>query len=69
VCSLAVPNRIADFGSYSLLNKYRDFEHAEHLYYPFDICRSLAALLKESSGAYPEGHQVKGLDVGWLVRA
>ncbi|KZT00506.1 uncharacterized protein LAESUDRAFT_732242 [Laetiporus sulphureus 93-53] len=53
-----------------VLNKYPGFPQAEHLYYPLDICRRLAGLLKESNTAYPEGMRtMTGLDVGWLQRA
>ncbi|KAI0701041.1 HECT-like ubiquitin-conjugating enzyme-binding-domain-containing protein, partial [Cytidiella melzeri] len=55
---------------HSLLNKHPGFPQAEHLYYPLDICRRLAALLKESNTAYPESMRtMTGLDVGWLQRA
>jgi len=54
----------------SVLNKYPGFPQAEHLYYPRDICRRLAGVLKESNTAYPEGMRtMTGLDVGWLQRA
>ncbi|KAI0346635.1 hypothetical protein BDW22DRAFT_1352794 [Trametopsis cervina] len=54
----------------ALLDKYPGFPHAEHLYYPLEICRRLAALLKESNLAYPESMRtMTGLDVGWLQRA
>ncbi|KAI0792296.1 HECT-like ubiquitin-conjugating enzyme-binding-domain-containing protein [Abortiporus biennis] len=53
-----------------ILNKYPGFPQAEHLYYPMNICGRLAALLKESNTAYPEGMKtMTGLDVGWLQRA
>ncbi|KIJ11155.1 hypothetical protein PAXINDRAFT_119016 [Paxillus involutus ATCC 200175] len=52
-----------------LLNKYPGFPQAEHLFYPMDVCRKLAALLKESTGSYPESMRtMTGLDVGWLRR-
>ncbi|KAI0090432.1 HECT-like ubiquitin-conjugating enzyme-binding-domain-containing protein [Irpex rosettiformis] len=54
----------------TLLNKHPGFPQAEHLYYPMDICRRLAVLLKESNLAYPESMRtMTGLDVGWLQRA
>ncbi|TFY68125.1 hypothetical protein EVJ58_g1211 [Rhodofomes roseus] len=54
----------------SVLNKYPGFPQAEHLYYPRDICRRLAGMLRESNTAYPEGMRtMTGLDVGWLQRA
>ncbi|KAF8137420.1 HECT-like ubiquitin-conjugating enzyme-binding-domain-containing protein [Boletus edulis] len=53
-----------------ILNKYPGFPQAEYLFYPMDVCRKLAALLKESTASYPEGMQtMTGLDVGWLVMA
>ncbi|KAF9233430.1 HECT-like ubiquitin-conjugating enzyme-binding-domain-containing protein [Melanogaster broomeanus] len=52
-----------------LLNKYPGFPQAEHLFYPMDVCRQLAALLKESTASYPESiRTMTGLDVGWLRR-
>lgn len=55
---------------FSVLNKYPGFPQAEHLYYPIDICRRLAGLLKESNTAYPDHMKdMTGLDVGWLQRA
>ncbi|KIK82318.1 hypothetical protein PAXRUDRAFT_832273 [Paxillus rubicundulus Ve08.2h10] len=52
-----------------LLDKYPGFPQAEHLFYPMDVCRKLAALLKESTGSYPESMRtMTGLDVGWLRR-
>ncbi|PSR99308.1 hypothetical protein PHLCEN_2v4167 [Hermanssonia centrifuga] len=54
----------------TILNKYPGFPQAEYLYYPRDICRRLAALLKESNTAYPDSMRtMTGLDVGWLQRA
>ncbi|PCH35091.1 hypothetical protein WOLCODRAFT_106948 [Wolfiporia cocos MD-104 SS10] len=54
----------------SISSKYPGFPQAEHLYYPLDICRRLAGLLKESNTAYPEGMRtMTGLDVGWLQRS
>ncbi|KAI5996189.1 HECT-like ubiquitin-conjugating enzyme-binding-domain-containing protein [Pisolithus albus] len=42
---------------------------AEHLYYPMDVCRKLAALLSESTRAYPDSlRTMTGLEVGWLHR-
>lgn len=33
-----------------------------------EVCRKLAALLKESTASYPEGMgTMTGLDVGWLT--
>lgn len=52
-----------------LLNKYPGFPQAEHLYYPMDVCRKLAALLSESTRAYPDSlRTMTGLEVGWLHR-
>lgn len=52
-----------------LLNKYPGFPQAEHLFYPMDVCRKLAALLSESTRAYPESlRTMTGLEVGWLHR-
>lgn len=52
-----------------VLQRHPGFPQAEHLYYPLDICRRLAAYLKESNSAYPEGMRtMTGLDVGWLQR-
>lgn len=52
-----------------ILQRYPGFPQAEYLYYPIDICRRLAAHLKESNGAYPESMRtMTGLDVGWLQR-
>ncbi|EIN08486.1 hypothetical protein PUNSTDRAFT_87923 [Punctularia strigosozonata HHB-11173 SS5] len=54
----------------AILDKYPGFPQAEHLFYPMSVCRRLAAMLKESSGAYPESVRVMcGLEVGWLKRA
>ncbi|KAJ7640786.1 HECT-like ubiquitin-conjugating enzyme-binding-domain-containing protein [Mycena polygramma] len=54
----------------SILNNYPGFPQAEYLFYPMDICRRLAVLLKESNGSYPESMRVMtGLEVGWLRRA
>ncbi|KAJ7104491.1 HECT-like ubiquitin-conjugating enzyme-binding-domain-containing protein [Mycena belliarum] len=54
----------------SILNTYPGFPQAEYLFYPMDICRRLAGVLKESNMAYPEGMRVMtGLEVGWLRRA
>ncbi|KAJ7742710.1 HECT-like ubiquitin-conjugating enzyme-binding-domain-containing protein [Mycena maculata] len=54
----------------SILNTYPGFPQAEYLFYPMDICRRLAILLKESNGSYPESMRVMtGLEVGWLRRA
>ncbi|KAF9225898.1 hypothetical protein BS17DRAFT_777838 [Gyrodon lividus] len=53
----------------SLLNKYPGFPQAEYLFYPMDVCRKLAALLKESTESYPDNMRtMTGLDVGWLRR-
>ncbi|KAL4072538.1 HECT-like ubiquitin-conjugating enzyme-binding-domain-containing protein [Scleroderma yunnanense] len=52
-----------------LLDKYPGFPQAEHLFYPMDVCRKLAALLSESTRGYPESlRSMTGLDVGWLYR-
>ncbi|KAJ7485564.1 HECT-like ubiquitin-conjugating enzyme-binding-domain-containing protein [Mycena latifolia] len=54
----------------SILETYPGFPQAEYLFYPMDICRRLAGLLKESNGSYPEGmRMMTGLEVGWLRRA
>ncbi|KAJ7064804.1 HECT-like ubiquitin-conjugating enzyme-binding-domain-containing protein [Mycena amicta] len=54
----------------SILNTYPGFPQAEYLFYPMDICRQLAAVLKESNGSYPESMRtMTGLEVGWLRRA
>ncbi|KAF7325950.1 hypothetical protein MKEN_00445900 [Mycena kentingensis (nom. inval.)] len=54
----------------SILHTYPGFPQAEYLFYPMDICRQLAALLKESNMSYPENMRVMtGLEVGWLRRA
>jgi len=51
------------------LDQYPGFPQAEYLFYPINICRQLAALLKESNSAYPESlRTMTGLDVGWLRR-
>ncbi|KAG8872656.1 hypothetical protein FRB97_007435, partial [Tulasnella sp. 331] len=45
------------------------FKNAESLSYPIDVCRRLAATLKESNEAYPSGRRViTQLAVGWLQR-
>ncbi|KAK7681493.1 hypothetical protein QCA50_015585 [Cerrena zonata] len=65
---LLVPSTTTEL--HTILNKYPGFPQAEHLYYPIDICRRLAGLLKESNTAYPEHMKtMTGLDVGWLQRA
>jgi ubiquitin-protein ligase E3 D len=54
----------------SVLNKYPGFPQAEYLFYPMNICRQIASLLKESNRAYPESlRSMTGLEVGWLRRA
>jgi len=54
----------------SILNNYPGFPQAEYLFYPMDICRRLAVLLKESNSTYPENlRTMTGLEVGWLRRA
>jgi len=54
----------------SIVSRYPGFPQAEHLSYPLDVCRRLAALLKESNSAYPESMKVMtGLDVGFLQRS
>ncbi|KAJ7204759.1 HECT-like ubiquitin-conjugating enzyme-binding-domain-containing protein [Mycena pura] len=54
----------------SILNTYPGFPQAEYLFYPMDICRQLAVLLKGSNRSYPESMRVMtGLEVGWLRRA
>ncbi|OCH86338.1 hypothetical protein OBBRIDRAFT_738197 [Obba rivulosa] len=52
-----------------IADRYPGFPQAEHLFYPIDICRRLAGVLKESNTAYPESMRtMTGLDVGWLQR-
>jgi len=52
------------------IDKFPTFAQAEHLYYPLDICRRLAALLRETNATYPPNRQtMSGLDAGWLYRA
>ncbi|KAK7044556.1 HECT-like ubiquitin-conjugating enzyme-binding-domain-containing protein [Favolaschia claudopus] len=54
----------------SILNTYPGFPQAEYLFYPMDVCRRLAGLLKESNSSYPESlRTMTGLEVGWLRRA
>ncbi|KAG7448532.1 uncharacterized protein BT62DRAFT_964947 [Guyanagaster necrorhizus] len=54
----------------SILDKYPGFPQAEYLFYPMNICRRLAGLLRESNLSYPESMRtMTGLDVGWLHRA
>jgi len=54
----------------SILNTYPGFPQAEYLFYPMDICRQLAVLLKGSNRSYPESMRIMtGLEVGWLRRA
>ncbi|KAI6040934.1 HECT-like ubiquitin-conjugating enzyme-binding-domain-containing protein [Pisolithus marmoratus] len=61
------PNSTTDIKE--LLNKYPGFPQAEHLYYPMDVCRKLAASLSESTRVYPESlRTMTGLEVGWLHR-
>jgi len=53
-----------------ILCKYPGFPQAEYLFYPIDICRRLAAMLRESNTSYPEDlRMMTGLHVGWLHRA
>ena len=53
-----------------ILNKHPGFPQAEYLFYPFNVCKHLAVLLKESNQSYPESlRTMTGLDVGWLHRA
>jgi hypothetical protein len=52
----------------SLIEKH-GFKMAEPLLYPMNVCRRLAALLKESNGMYPPARRTfQGLDIGWLHR-
>ncbi|KAG8711412.1 hypothetical protein FRC09_020628 [Ceratobasidium sp. 395] len=45
-------------------------KNAEILSYPMDLCRRLAASLKESNAVYPEARRtLDGLSLGWLQRA
>ncbi|EJU02462.1 hypothetical protein DACRYDRAFT_100043 [Dacryopinax primogenitus] len=51
-----------------VINEHPEFLQAQYLYYPIDICRRLAALLRESHNAYADGASVKGLGKAWLAR-
>ncbi|KAG9122785.1 hypothetical protein FRC07_000684 [Ceratobasidium sp. 392] len=52
------------------LERYPAFRNAEILSYPMDLCRRLAASLKESNAVYPEARRtLDGLSLGWLQRA
>ncbi|PVG01456.1 hypothetical protein CPB86DRAFT_104587 [Serendipita vermifera] len=52
------------------IEKHPNFTQAESLFYPLDICRRLAGLLKESHTCYPSGRRtMSGLDSGWLQRS
>lgn len=54
---------------YSIVEKYPGFAQSETLCYPIAVCRSLAALLRESNEIYPPARRsMIGLDVGWLQR-
>ncbi|KAG8741948.1 hypothetical protein FRC10_002260 [Ceratobasidium sp. 414] len=50
--------------------RYPAFRNAEILSYPMDLCRRLAASLKESNAVYPEARRtLDGMSLGWLQRA
>ncbi|KZO94252.1 hypothetical protein CALVIDRAFT_539298 [Calocera viscosa TUFC12733] len=51
-----------------IIGAHPEFLQAQYLYYPIDICRRMAALLRESHNAYTDGAAVKGLDKAWLAR-
>ncbi|KZT60983.1 hypothetical protein CALCODRAFT_530291 [Calocera cornea HHB12733] len=51
-----------------IIGAHPEFLQAQYLYYPIDICRRMAALLRESHSAYADGASVKGLDKAWLAR-
>ncbi|KAG9097052.1 hypothetical protein FRC06_008011 [Ceratobasidium sp. 370] len=52
------------------LERYPAFRNAEILSYPMDLCRRLAASLKESNAVYPEARRtLDGMSLGWLQRA
>ncbi|KIM20983.1 hypothetical protein M408DRAFT_12817 [Serendipita vermifera MAFF 305830] len=52
------------------LATHRNFAAAEQLFYPLEICRRLAGLLKESHSTYPSNRRtMSGLDAGWLQRS
>ncbi|KAF9038366.1 hypothetical protein BDZ89DRAFT_1061342 [Hymenopellis radicata] len=54
----------------TILDKYPGFPQAEYLFYPMNVCRQLAALLRESNRTYPESMRtMTGLEVGWLRRS
>jgi len=54
----------------AITTQYPAFGTAEAVFYPMEVCRSLAAILKESNAAYPPGRRgMTHLDVGWLQRA
>ncbi|KAG8808712.1 hypothetical protein FRC19_005705 [Serendipita sp. 401] len=60
----------AGFDVKSTLEKHPNFSQAEQLSYPIDICRRLAALLRESHSTYPSNRRtMSGLDAGWLQRS
>ncbi|KAG9101781.1 hypothetical protein FS749_003470 [Ceratobasidium sp. UAMH 11750] len=51
------------------LERYPTFRNAEVLSYPMDLCRRLAASLKESNAVYPEARRtLDGMSLGWLQR-
>ncbi|KIO21243.1 hypothetical protein M407DRAFT_245533 [Tulasnella calospora MUT 4182] len=53
----------------SIVEKHPSFAQSESLCYPIAVCRSLAALLRESNEIYPPARRsMIGLDVGWLQR-
>ncbi|QRW04767.1 HECT-like Ubiquitin-conjugating enzyme (E2)-binding [Ceratobasidium sp. AG-Ba] len=51
------------------MERYPAFRNAEILTYPMDLCRRLAASLKESNAVYPEARRtLDGMSLGWLQR-
>ncbi|KAG8904851.1 hypothetical protein FRB99_001057 [Tulasnella sp. 403] len=53
-----------------IIKQYPAFTSAEAIFYPMDVCRRLAAMLKESNDVYPPARRsMMQLDVGWLQRA
>jgi hypothetical protein len=61
---------VSDNTVFRTIDKFPTFAQAEHLYYPLDVCRRLAALLRETNAVYPPNRRtMSGLDAGWLDRA
>jgi hypothetical protein len=60
----------SDITVFRAVDRFPTFAQAEHLYYPLDVCRRLAALLRETNATYPPNRRtMSGLDAGWLYRA